>query len=145
MYFRPETALMTESAPIADKAATCDDDMHISLSIGDFTHNVSTCWEEGYVTIMAVVESCVTISKYSAYSCDDTLSTMFPCRAHESSAANDRSDMMICFLTIFYDCLTPSHFVTAPRGISSLPGTGQKFFELFGLAKIRNLLALGLF
>jgi hypothetical protein len=73
MYFRPETAIITLSAPIADKAATCDDDMQISLSIGEFTRNVSTCWEEGYVTIMAVVESCVTISKYSAYSCDDDI------------------------------------------------------------------------
>ena len=68
---------------------------------------------------MPVSESFATISKSRAYSCDDTLSTTLPCRTHESSAASDMSDMMMYF--------------------------NIKLFELFGLAKIRNLLALGLF
>ena len=36
-------------------------------------------------------------------------------------------------------CLSPSHFVTAPGGISSLLGTGQKFFEPFGLSTSRSV------
>ena len=47
---------------------------------------------------MAVVESCVTISKYSAYSWDDDIMVLLSCMQPESITASVRYRIMFIFL-----------------------------------------------
>ena len=72
MYFRPETPVICESAPIEDRAATLEDDMHTILSRGLSRKSVSQAPLPGETDTTPLTSrlssSEVRIPKYEAYS-----------------------------------------------------------------------------
>jgi hypothetical protein len=72
MYFRPETPVICDSAPIEDRAATLEDDMHTILFRGSSIKSVSQAPLPGETDTTPLTSrlssSEASIPKYEAYS-----------------------------------------------------------------------------